>query len=137
MPQNKRHHYVPRFYLKRFTTDERFINLYNIKSARKISNGKLKHQCYRDYLYGKDGPIEKALSDIEGEVSDLLKKIDDYVSPPRAGTMEQFTLLVHLLVQHGRTIYAAETINEMFDKATKETFSEYMMQKEGTDTHWA
>jgi Protein of unknown function (DUF4238) len=133
MPQNKRHHYVPRFYLKRFTTDERFINLYNIKSAKKIINGKLKHQCYRDYLYGKDRPIEKALSDIECEVSDLLKKIDEYVSLPRPGTMGQFTLLVHLLVQYGRTIYAAEAINEMFDKATKETLSEYMMQKEGID----
>jgi hypothetical protein len=133
MPQNKRHHYVPRFYLKRFTDDERFINLYNLKAEKKITNAKLKNQCYQNYLYGKDRPVEKSLAHIETGASQLFRKIDHYQRPPPPGTEDQYLMLVYLMMQRGRTIHAADTINEMFDKMTKETWGDYFMQKDGID----
>jgi len=106
MPQNKKHHYVPKFYLKRFTPNERLINIYNLKAKRKILGASLSDQCYKDYMYGKDGQTEGALSQIEGEVSALFKKIDEIESLPKPMTEEHLTLLVHILIQHGRTMYA-------------------------------
>src|SRR6266436_6771105 len=133
MPQNKKHHYVPRFYLKRFTANERLINLYNLKAERKILDARLKGQCYRNYLYGQDGPIEKALSHIEGGASQLMRKIDHYKMPPPPGTEDHYLMIVYLMMQRGRTVYASDTINEMFDKMTKATLSDYFKQQKGID----
>jgi len=63
MPQNKKQHYVPKFYLKRFTPNERLINLYNLKSRRNIIGASLSSQCYKDYMYGKDGRCDAEISE--------------------------------------------------------------------------
>ena len=65
MPSNKKHHYVPRFYLKNFSCDSRSISLFNIKAQKIVAEASLKSQCYRDYFYGKEPTIEKALGDME------------------------------------------------------------------------
>ncbi|HQM83160.1 MAG TPA: DUF4238 domain-containing protein, partial [bacterium] len=75
MPDNKKHHFVPRFYLKLFSENRKSINIFNLSSRKLIKNGCLKDQCYQDYFYGKDNKTEKDLSDIENEVSVFIKDI--------------------------------------------------------------
>ena len=67
MPANKKHHYVPRLYLKRFSANAVSINIYNFRLAGAIEGANLKNQCYRDYMYGKGGEHEHRLSILEGE----------------------------------------------------------------------
>jgi hypothetical protein len=133
MPQNKKQHYVPKFYLKRFTPNERLINLYNLKSRRKIIGASLSGQCSKDYMYGTDGQTENALSLIEGETSKLFKQIDEIISLPKPLTEQHLTMLLHILIQHGRTKYATEELDEITDKMTKETWGAYFKEQHGID----
>jgi hypothetical protein len=45
MPDNKKHHYVPRFYLRIFSKDKNSINIYN-KEQEKVFLGNINNQCY-------------------------------------------------------------------------------------------
>src|ERR1700761_6954191 len=50
MPDNKKHHFVPKFYLTRFSDDGKSINAYVLKSSKKVLSANLANQCYRDYF---------------------------------------------------------------------------------------
>jgi hypothetical protein len=119
MPDNKRHHYVPRFLLKKFSVraEGKSIYIYNIKSQRLICGGSLKGQAYKDYLYGRDGRIEKALSDLEYATSIIVYNITNNNSYP---SVEEFiTLLMFVLMLHGRTLYSADQLDEITDMLAK------------------
>lgn len=119
MSNNKKHHYVPRFYLKRFSPDERSISLWNIKNNTIVPSAKLKHQCYKDYFYGKELKVENALSLVEGHTSQILKLIDMNRTLPPYDSEEYLTLLVFMLMQYGRTAYAADALDETCNKIMK------------------
>lgn len=118
MPDNKKHHFVPRFYLKNFSADGKSIYTYNIPSQKSIPKAKLKNQCYRDYLYGKDDTIEKYLSQIEGSAAQTIKDANN-LKPPIPATPSHAHLLIHLIIQQLRTTYAIDSTNEMLDKFAK------------------
>ena len=75
VPDNKSHHYVPRFYLRNFSRSGKSVDLFNIDSQRLIKNAPIKEQCCRDYFYGKNPDNEKSLSAAEGEVAQLFRLI--------------------------------------------------------------
>jgi len=67
MPDNKLQHYVPRCYLRAFCADSAAaINLVVVQKGQSIRNAPTKGQCARNYLYGADGDLEKALQAPEG-----------------------------------------------------------------------
>lgn len=70
MPKKKRHHYVPRFYLKRFSVggENTHLSLYNYKSRVFVHKAALAHQAYEDYLYGPDPIVEDMLAELEGQI---------------------------------------------------------------------
>jgi hypothetical protein len=122
MPDNKNHHFVPRFYLRNFSRSERSIDLFNLKSGRLIKGAPIKGQCSRDYLYGKDSQHEKSLSEVEGEISAMFRRVLYHRRLPRPFTAGHFLLCVHVAMQLLRTQYAGEALNESVDKMMKETF---------------
>lgn len=119
MPENKKHHYVPLFYLKRFSLDGKAIDLFNWKSGAYVKKARLKTQCYRDYFYGTDLKVEHALGITEGAFARFLAVIDDCLLPPIYQSEGHALLLLHVLMQYGRTLYAAEALNEMVDDLAK------------------
>lgn len=119
MAENKKHHYVPRFYLKRFSSNGKSINLYNIKSSKTILEGNLKNQCYQNYFYGENQVLEHALADAEGQAAKLLTLIDQYGSLPPFLSATHGVLVLHVLMQYARTAYSAEAIDEMYDQVMK------------------
>jgi hypothetical protein len=72
--QNKNHHFVPQFYLRRFGAD-RFVALYNIARGQHVPRASIAGQCQRPYLYGKDQVIEKALCELEGAAARIIADI--------------------------------------------------------------
>ena len=132
MPQNKKHHYVPRFYLKRFSPDGRSIGLYNIDRQLRIGSAQLKGQCYRDYFYGTNNEVEKALSQVEGAASHILRDIDQAGELPPNPSIPYINLLFFIVVQAHRTAYEAEALNEMNDDLMKVVLRE-KAQNEGID----
>lgn len=112
MPSNKRHHYVPRFYLKHFSADGNSINLYNFSAQRTILGASYKTQCYRDYYYGKDQVLEQALAAIEGASSAVLNEVVTTRRLP-SNNSDRKALSVYLMAQYGRTPARAETLRQM------------------------
>lgn len=113
MPANKKHHYVPRLYLKNFSSNDKTINLFNLNRDIVISGGKLKSQCYRDYLYGVDDELEKALGIIEGEAAKQFRAIRKQLKPPKSESADYGNFLTFVIFQRNRTLNAARSINEM------------------------
>lgn len=123
MPANKKHHYVPRFYLKRFASNGRSVNLYNFRLSRAIPGANLNNQCYRDYMYGKEGGHEQCLSQLEGAFAQLLRNMlpSCYLPPPMSPDHESLCILT--LLQYARTAYTADAMDEMADGMWKAILS--------------
>jgi len=132
MPSHKRQHFVPQFYLRLFSSDERSISLFNIGSRKIIRGASLKAQCYGDYFYGKDKRIELGLGLIEGKVAGHLRNLRASEDRKSVCGGARIELLLHIVAQHSRTPYAAEEANEQLDKLMKHLFAD-KLKAEGID----
>jgi hypothetical protein len=113
----KRQHYVPRFYLKFFSTDgDKLINIGLIKQRKIVSSVEYSSQCYEEYFYGKDLKLEKnVFSPVDAEGSRVLTKIMKEQAPPKEGSAEwqHLYLYVHLQIIRTKASYdeaAARTL---------------------------
>jgi hypothetical protein len=110
---NKNQHFVPRCYLRPFTTGSAnvVINLYNVDRKRFITGAPVKHQCSGDYFYGKDSRLEAAIQALEGAYGNALREI---LTPSYRLRDEHRCLLRRFwLLQHLRTEQASQRSVEM------------------------
>ena len=119
MPQNKRQHFVPRFYLTRFSKDRKSINIWNSTREITFPNANLRNQCYGDYFYGKDPVVEQTLSTMEGDAAQVLRSIGETSVPPSPGSEDHQLLVFYILTQHGRTLHMADELEDVADKLAK------------------
>lgn len=119
MPAHKKHHYVPRFYLKLFSRDGKNISLLNLSSKRTVIEATPNTQCYKDYFYGKDQQTENALSLIESKVSRIINSVVSDCALPNPHSERLLIFLIHILMQHNRTVYSASMYNEQAEKIVK------------------
>jgi len=107
--KTKGQHYIPRFYLKRFSTKrngEYYIWCYNKKTGN-IFEANITKVCKENWFYGRDGFIENGLSILEGHHSKIYKYIQD--NPIYALTeIEKRTIMEFVYVTHARTRRARE-----------------------------
>ena len=98
----RQHHYVPKFYLRRFKSRCRRINLHNIQRILTIQDASIKHECAKSDYY-RTAQIESALAELETRaavaISALCAGEHDYSKE----TVRQF-----IAVQHLRTPSLAE-----------------------------
>lgn len=71
----KSQHYVPQFYLRRFSIDgnKKLINLFNIQRNQFFRRVSIKQQACRPNFYGSDGYVENKLSLLEHQFSEVIK----------------------------------------------------------------
>jgi len=74
MADHKKQHYVPQFFLNRFS-DQNQVYLYNLGKYCFIGRVSYKSQCYEDYFYGEDGKLEKHLAQLEAGWDNALQEI--------------------------------------------------------------
>lgn len=122
MPANKKHHYVPRFYLRQFARDGNSIDLFNFRLNRTISGANYKQQCYRDYMYGKEPETEKSLGQLEGVMAQLLRQILARGLLPPPFSPDHESLCVFTLLQSARTAYSADALDDAADGLWKKVF---------------
>jgi hypothetical protein len=79
MADNKNQHFVPRTHLKPFTLNGEglAINLFNMKGMKAIPNAPAKNQCSKDYFYGQDPQLERAVQFIEGHYGNAVRHLAD------------------------------------------------------------
>jgi hypothetical protein len=131
MPHNKKHHFVPKFYLRNFSEDEKSIGIYNIRSGRTITQGNLSNQCYRDYFYGKAPEVEHALAGMEGSAAQVIKEIIAREAVPRPLSTEHIILSHFVVLQAARTGYEAEATAEATDKFFKTVYRDQFGNLDG------
>lgn len=144
MTKKKRHHYIPRFYLKRFSVNNKgkFLGLYNLNNRKFIPNAPLKSQAYENFLYGEDDEIENALAEMEGIVSQMFNYWTDekLLYPPPSETNGFKLLKRFILYQAFRTPKSGSNIMEMLNQGMKTFVKEFKPDlwesfKDGTLVH--
>jgi len=132
----KKHHYVPRFYLKRFAIDRanpRQLRLFSIPSGIYVPNASLYNQCHRSRFYGRTNEIEDALSVLEGRFAAALRIIDNTGELPKRTSQEYADLLLFVGFQWMRTGRAADDLADQVDKLAKTLLSEVADRNEMED----
>ena len=77
MTSNKNQHFVPRCHLRPFTlgSEDAAISLFNLERKKLIPNAPVKNQCSKDYFYGTDEKLEKAIQAIESGYGQALREV--------------------------------------------------------------
>ena len=99
MPKRK-HHYVPKFYLRAFASASDRINLYNFKRDLFVENAALKDQCYKHRFHGTTDDLEDTLCKVESDMAPVLKNVSKNVALPRFGS-EEYSILIFFAALEG------------------------------------
>lgn len=91
----RQHHYVPRFYLRRFKSGRRCINLHNVQRRLTVTDASIKGQCAKPDYY-RTAQIEGALSELETRSSIALSALCSNEHDCDMDTVRQF-MAVQLL----------------------------------------
>ena len=108
MPDQKRHHFVPEFYLLRFASqDERVLERRRdgVEFVTNIDNVAAESGFYDVILSDgdKSKEVEDRLNQTEGDVAEVLRGIDSTLVPPPPGSDERMALSEYLGLQMTRT----------------------------------
>lgn len=133
--ETKNQHYVPQFYQRYFSVDNKNIGAYVISSDKNIPSAPIKSQSSGDYFYSENMKIEHALSMIEKSSKNVIDKI---IANPkeRLTKEEQYTLYTFTMLQEGRTLAQAnliqECVNAMLRTVAKKHFE--VLRKNGEES---
>lgn len=125
--QTKNQHYVPQFYLRNFSEDGHGIRTFNLSSEKVIPHAKLKYQCSKDYFYGEDGSLEKALGGMETFFSLTFKKCLELNPKERISNEDFYLLSMFVAVQYMRTKKMIDVM-EQFGKETYGTLAKLCIE---------
>jgi hypothetical protein len=119
--RKRRHHFVPRFYLKYFSDPAApgTIGLWNVNRELFIANAAISSQAYEIELYGKDDKLEELLSEMESRVSDILALIKDSLTLPPYNSNAREWLYLFLMFQAERTRATASDTESAFKQVFK------------------
>lgn len=146
MPEKKKQHYIPKFYMRLFTNDNKFLAVNNVLTKKIYDRVPYENQCYKDYFYGKDGVLENQLSNMETEWSIIIKKAlnKEVLSDNDLNSLKKFALYQRqrTLAEEMHNIQTRKEIMvvqakmylenkgiEYDDKIVEEICSEYVSEK--------
>ena len=74
MTENKNQHYLPRFYFRLFSENEKTIEIYNLKRKLCVA-GPISSVCSEDNFYGVE--TERSLSPLEQKQAETIKDLKE------------------------------------------------------------
>lgn len=94
MPQNKKQHYIPKFYMKNFSDFNGRVNVLNLRDKQIYENVPYKNQGYNTYYYGLDTKWEKILSNKEQIWATSIKSVlnNDVMSMSILSALKEFAV---------------------------------------------
>src|ERR1017187_8855457 len=117
MAENKKQHFVSKFYLGNFSFDGGArTNLIRVAELKAIPGIGASGQGQDAYFYGKDLALEKALSTIEARAAKVIRGIlaSGLIAPH--GTAEDAVLKTHVCLQWTRTRAFSEGLDSSFSR---------------------
>lgn len=102
MPTNKNQHFVPQFYLRRFSRDQKSIEMHTLRSGLTIRFASIRDQCSKPYYYGKGDSIDSLFTSMEAACSPILDQVAAYGANSLSETNYEM-LLLFLMLQRFRT----------------------------------
>lgn len=105
--------------------EQRQINICRLSDGIPIYGASLRDQCYGRYFYGRNGVVESALRQIEGDASKVIDLALRTAEVPEPLTKEHFTLLIFLVSLHARTQFAGESLNHLTSLLWKMTLAKH------------
>ena len=122
MATNKNQHFVPRCHLRPFTLESAnaAISLFNLERKKLIANAPVKNQCSKDYFYGSDDELEKAIQFIESSYSQALNNITQnsrLLTEANKEVFKTFWMFQHVRTEAAamRTVQLAESTRILAD----------------------
>lgn len=114
MAENKNQHYVPQFYLRNFSSDDKNIAAYHLGQERSLGKVPIKDQCSKDYFY-LSLDVEKQLGAIEANTSEIISKIlaGKYTELSKG---ELLSIRAFIMLQNSRTKHSADLIRNTASK---------------------
>lgn len=115
MPPQKNQHYVPKFYLKNFSTDGINLNLYVINKKEHVT-GSLNNQCSKSYFYSNDTMLEKLISQLESREASAINKLIRERKLSALSEEEYFVKILEFIsMMNGRTLNNKKQTEKMID----------------------
>jgi hypothetical protein len=121
--KKKKQHFVPKFYLRNFSSNRRTVQIFHIMSGI-FHKSPLDSTCQESYFYGADGEFENFLEMLDNNHSRAIKKVIQFIP---LSDYERIALLEFLLVQKTRTRLERQLV-EGFGDAICDRYLKPMMQ---------
>lgn len=116
--QKNNHHFVPQFYLKKFSNNRKSVGAYLLNNHKYVEHASIKEIAYRKHLYGKDDDIENALAHDEGLWNKIIEEIIR-TKHINLSDEDYLNLLMFITVTEARTSFTADynnkEINVLYD----------------------
>lgn len=118
MASNKNQHFVPKAYLRAWTTgrDGKAINLLHVPSGNAVFGGPVRNQCSANYFYGQDRLLEDAIQTVEGAYAECVARLQ--ADPDRIDNLQNVQLRRFIYLQHLRTEASARHFAELTTSIT-------------------
>jgi hypothetical protein len=115
MSKPKRHHYVPQFYLRRFSDSGRFIECFVKNNRRMIPKAPIRGQCAINNFYSWNEEVESSLGFVEGRAASIFRTIDQECSLPPRDSFLWTELLTFIALQSSRTQLSGQDSDDLAD----------------------
>lgn len=126
--ETKNQHYVPQFYQRNFSNDDKNIGAYVLEKSKYIPTAPIKTQSSGDYFYSDNMKIEKTLGSMEGMANKVIKKILE-APLERLSKEDEYTLYVFTMLQAGRTNFQIDLIKESANLFVRNTLKKIIELK--------
>ncbi|WP_404399048.1 DUF4238 domain-containing protein [Lactococcus lactis] len=110
--KKNRHHYVPKFYLKNFTNNNKYICTFVVEKNKYIRNGSIRTMAQSHNLYGDTNEVEDKLCEIEMKASKIIKDIIQTKTLPTKLSLEFLQLMQFIVISDLRTLKLNEIVSE-------------------------
>lgn len=111
MPDRKKQHFVPQFYMRNFCSNER-VRTYQFDQGKEFRPTSISNICYENYFYNEDTEIEEAMSQLEGKWAGILHDVINTQKLDSITEREYYELLMFLTYTHFRTKTVKKESNE-------------------------
>jgi hypothetical protein len=111
-------HFVPQFYLKRFSNNGKSVGMAILNPSKMIENASIRNIAGQEDLYGSNGKVEKMLLQLEGQWSTALRELNASLKVPGFND-NRILLLLFMLLSDARTQSVATDQNNWITETSK------------------